>query len=441
MRTVITSCLLAVGIQAQVPDGAIVASSYAANIGSGSGGLFVSDPRVPGPSTPITGLPIELRGPHLSGPMGARSIGVRQSNGVLLVGEIAPPGHSVDVHEVTVAGMLATGSSPTHIGTASGSGPGSVTQIAMLPNGDALISVSGLADTPPLSGAAIGILRHDGNVFPLTALAGITGDADAVAANRAGTVGFAAVANGPNSDIYSFSLPPAGAPSLLASLPGVTSLSVTANGDLVAATSQSGGEVVRLDSVNGNILSSGWTGPFPVSIQIERPTDRAIYLLHGPSMSGTELGWIDGGGGTFALTGTITGTPSGVDVFDNPRIYGSPSSGNAEHRWQLDPTVGSLPRAGNATFALKMTSTDSNAAGGLIGSPNRDSWSFFGVEILLDANVLIPFGYVPSNGVVPFPIPPGTPIGMTLYFQSYYLDTGLPIGAGASNGLQVTIMP
>ena len=445
MRYAIPPLVLSAALHAQIPDGALVACSFdpgPATAISGPGGLFVADAWVPGPLTALTGLGTDLTGPDPLGPMGARSVAIRQDDGALLVGEIAPAGHTVDLHEIRVIGGTVVSNLVRTVGVAAPGGAGAIPQVSVLPSGDALVCVSGLMPTAPLFGATIAIVTRGGAVQPLSVAGSTVVTVTAVTADPSGAVGYAAISSGgAGTEIHSFALPGGGATSLIASIDGVRALAVDSDGMLLATSSWAAGEIVRVDPGSGAVSSVAWVGPMPSAVQFDRASGRILYGLDGVGPSGAELGWIDQGGGTNVLSAAITGSLSGIDVYGNPRIYGAPTPGDVEQRWVLDPSAGGVPRLGDSSFTLRMTSTASTVVSTLIASPRPSQWSYMGVEVLLDPTWLIPFGEVSSTGVVPLPIPIQSTLGMSLCFQGFYLDAGAPAGVGASDGIRVTVMP
>jgi len=425
---------------AQVPDGSYVVSTFGWPTRPG-GGVWIVDPRTPGPPTAVTGLGTDLLGvPGTT--QGANCIEVRPDDRALLVGEIAnTAGAQIELHEIFISGSAAVVDNKIPIGVLARP-RGGVNSVALLPNGDALIAVDGLQSTPPLNGAQAAIVQRNGTVIPVPLTGTITGIASGITADRTGTTGYIAIlpSGSPISNIYSFALPRGGAATQVGTLRGGNALAVDGAGRLLS-TSISPVAIVSLDPATGVQTVVGSTGTNPNGVNLEAATDSAVYVLNGLGSNGLEVGWIDQNGVAQGLTNQLTGVGSGIAVLDDPRTYGASTPGTFDYGWQAAPSLGGLPRVGNAGFGLHvMATTGGSPAGFLLAATRGGSSTVFGVNLLLNQAAIIPLQPVPPNGMVPVPIPAHAPVGLDLFFQSFHLDTGAPLGLAASDGLRLTLL-
>ncbi len=428
----------------QIPDGAIVVSTFQDSFGpiSGSGGLFLVDPRVPGPPVTVSGLGTDLTGPSPFGDaQGANSVAVRD-DGTLLVGERGPfVTPSIDLHEILIQDGVVVSDTLRPLGAVDPFGfGGAIEDIATLPRGDAVVAVRGLMAAPPLNGAPLAIVTSAGAVQPLV-VNGLSGTfPNALAVDPSGQTGYVAMAN-PfdfSTDLYSFPLPAGGTANFIATVVGVSALAVDSSGQLVASLLQSG--VHAIDVATGAVTAIAAPGVTNSAVAVERATDRPVYALAGDSSAGREVGWIDATLTPRILTNALTGIASDLTVMPCPRRYGNSTPGNVEYRWDVAPGVGGLPRLGNTNFGVRLRAIGGQPAGCVLASAGPVSQSVFGVDLLVDPATAFGIGMVPPSGVMHLPIPSTSTVGLSLCLQSFHLDSGAPQGVAASDGLRITVL-
>ncbi len=427
-------------LAAQIPDGSFVVSSFdngPLDAPFSSGGLFVVDPLVPGPPVAVTGLPLSLTGPHASDSQGARCVSVRQDDRILMVGEVVPAGQTLHVHEVALSALQLVGDSAFPVGVAGAAGAEVVDVESVAGGLGTLFCTNGLA-----TGPSLGMLGVDGTVTALD-LSGLdSGPYRAVAVDETNLIGFVAIdtASGTSTNVYSFPLENPTAGAFVASVFGMRSLAADVDGNLIAGSTLGGGQIFSIDPVSGVASFVAFTGPTPTAVNVRRATNQPIYALDGSGPNGAEVAWLDSGGGATVLTAGIPGSVSGIDLIDNPRIYGAPTPGAVTYRWQHAGSPDGLPRRGNGWFTIELDSDAPGTTGALIASPSPGDMDFMGVRVLLDPTALIPVAFVPGAGTISLPVSNNVPIGLALCFQTFHPDAGSPTIA-ASDGIRITVMP
>ncbi len=444
IRLVVGIALLHATPAAQVPDGYCVVSTLESLAPAAApGGLFLVDPRVPGAPIPVTGLGTDLTGLGL-GVSGANCVTIRQDDGVLLVGEVAAGGTAIDLHEIVLSGASVVSDTTTFIGTARGFIGGGIQQIAILPDGNALIGVGGLVAGPPMNGALIGIVdRVSGAVTPIPLPPALGAYLNALTVDRTGTTAYAFLSPSETSASGTVVAIPLAAPASatpVAPLLGASALAVDGGGQVLASVAFPSPAIESIDPATGIITPVASVPMNPNGMALEAATDLPVYVLNTVS-SGPGVYWVDAAGTSILLTAGITGAGSGIDVRANPRTYGAGTPGLATYGWQTAPNPGGLPQVGNAAFSITVTSTSGSAAGVAFASFAPASFPLLGTTALIDPVGSFFVGAVPPGGTVPVPIRnDATLIGVTTYFQSFHLDAGAPFGLAASPGLLATIL-
>jgi len=443
MRAHLAPLVLASVVGAQVPDGSYVVSAFGETSRPG-GGVFIVDPRTPGPPTVVTGLGQDLLGvPGQT--QGANCVAVRPDDGALLVGEIASSPTEIELHEIRLAGSNAVVDNKIRVGTlAQGVSGNGLHAIALLTNGDALIGVHGLVNGPPLYGAKVAIVRRNGTVVGVPLTGTISGVANGIAVDRTETTGYVAILppSRSYSTIYAFPLPAGGLATQLGTVVGAGAALAVDSAGRIVSTSFSPRGIVALDPTTGTLSLVGSTGSTPNGANLEAATDFAVYVLNGFHSPGLEVGWIDAGGTAHALTNALTGVGSGIAVLHDPRTYGVTTPGTFLYQWQVAPNPGGLPRVGNASFALQLTASGGGSAVGfLLAAVGSGDIPVLGFRLLLAPTSLVSLGPVPASGTIPMPVPSVAPIGVPVFFQTLHVDAGAPLGLAASNGLRLTLLP
>ncbi len=429
---------------AQVPDGHFVVSAHEhVSLSAGPGGLFLVDPRIPGAPVPVAGLGADLTGLGIAG-AGANCVAIRRQDGALLAGERGLITKAIHLHEILLAGTSAASDVKVFVGTVADPFGGGIHQVAVLPDGNALIAVGGLAATAPLNGALLGVVDFAaGTVSPLALPPGLGSHATALAVDRAGATAYAYVAPteaSPFGDLYAVPLAsPASATKLASALQDVSGLAVDGKGRVLAAASFPSPAIHAVDPLTGSIAKLA--SPADVNgLGLEAATDQAVYV-HNGATSPPGVYRLDAMGTSHLLTTGVTGVASGVDVRANPRTYGDGTAGLATYDWQVAPNPGGLPRVGSASFTLTVSSTSGSAAGVAYASFNPASFPFLGTTALIDPVGSFAAGNVPADGTVPVPIPADPAlVGVATYFHSFHLDAGAPFGLASSPGLLAVVL-
>lgn len=438
MRTLLLAALCATVAsalpRAQVPDGAFVVSSFDEPGTTSPGGLFVVDPRVPGPPLAVQGLGPELTGNGVSR-SGANCIAVRPDDNVILVGTIGMAGTTIELHEIALAGSLAVTIRTTTIGTVSmgASFGGGIKQIAMMPNGDALFCVSGLDQQLPLNGDSIGrFSASTGTVSRVSAPSSVA-DLNALAFDRdSSTIYVASQPFGsPATTILAVPLA-GGSATVVGSTNGGGGLAVASDGSVLLGGYRG---IERFDPATGTSVPVGAPPSIINGLSIEAATDNPIFVLNGIQNAGVY--WMDATGSAHLLTAAITGVGSGIAALDNPRTFGTDTRGNSTFRWETTPNAGGLPRITNAQFGLQIVASGGDATGAVLFGQVRTSLTFLGFELLVQPLLSFPLA---ADGSVPLPLSATTPVGLSLVMQSVHLDPGAPQGIAASDGVRMTTM-
>lgn len=434
----------------QVPLGSyVVSSTWVGPLGAGPGGLFLVDPRVPGPPVALTGLPAELIGQATQASLGASAIAIRMADGALVAGAVTTLGNPVELHTIELAGAAVINHVRTPIGVAGNGNNAGIVELDLLPNGDALIAVQSLQNTPPLQGEMLAIVSRTGVVTPVPTPILQAPYPLALAVDPTGSTAYLVV--GPLQPhavhLYAVPLPAGGTAQLIGTLApglaGIYGLAFAPNGDLLASTPT---ELYRID------LTAGTAAPIanlPVggsaSLAIEGATSNRVVIGNTFAPAGTAVHVMTPNNAATLLTTGITGVLSDVAVHANPHTFGSATSGDARYDWQVAPAPGGLPRAGNGGFGLQTTAELLSPSGTLqpgfvFGALSPGSVVLTGATVLVDPATALLLGLAPSQAPLPLALPGTAPIGLRIYAQSFHLDPGAPGGVSATPGQRFEIM-
>jgi hypothetical protein len=443
MRRLAVALLLACSPStAQVPDGWYIVSS-AQWVGDfqprAPGGLFLVHPRSSAPPIPVQGLGTELTGsgtPFLSG---ANAVAIRPDDRTLYVGEAGRAPATIELHEITLQGANATTVRKTAVGVPD---PlefyGGISQIAVLANGDAVFSVNGLANGPPLFGWPLGHFdRATDAVRPLTYTRSnggivISPHAESLVIDEPRGVVYAVV-----TPLFGFSgqlleIPFTGGDArFLTVLAGATGMARNGAGNIVSAKQY---DVIEIDPQSGAwtriaTMPTGITG-----LSVEAATDRPVFLVDTPLQA--EVHRVTAAGATERVTSGITGSATGIAVAHDPATYGTATPGVSTFHWQVAPNPGGLPFAGNAQFGLRVTASGGDASGLVLFGAAPLSLRL-GFELLVQPLFSLP---LPRSGALALPLAPSLPVGASVYVQSLHLDPGVVGGIASSEGGRITVL-
>jgi hypothetical protein len=436
LRGALIAGITTVAIPSQVPDGDYAVTAYnSAVVPSGQGGIWVIDPRVPGPPQAITGLAPDLTGVGRPG-TGAFSVAVRQSDGALYVGEAAASGDDLDLHVITLDGLAVATDTRIKIGSIPPNYGGTIDTIDVLPSGDLLIAVA-MPDQPPFNGSPLGVVSTTNQTVTPIPVSRPPGAGVTAMATDGQTVYLVVCEclTPPLFPYFIYTVPiTGGIPQLFLPTTATGGIAVHRDGNIYVSTRP----VQRIDPVTKQVTVVGDPPGSPVGLDIERTTDDLVFPLNGLSASGRGVYRMSLSGESVRLATIPSGIPTSIAVRHDPWTYGLDTPAQSNYRWRTEPNPGGLPRIGNAQFGLHLDATPSgNAAGALLAASASGSTQVAGVELLLGGTIIFA-GNVPASGDVPLPLPVAPAlVGVTVYLQSFHLDPG---GLAASNGVRMTVL-
>ncbi|MCA8957011.1 MAG: hypothetical protein KDC87_13115 [Planctomycetes bacterium] len=438
------ACCIAAPVAAQVPDGWAVISYVGTGMANiPNGGLTLLHPRTKS-SAQVTGLPIDLTGGANDGiRRGAGSVYV-DAEGDLWVGEVGPPGTSIELFRLRLSGNAATVVSKTTVGSVAPSSLAAdwlgITGISVLRDGDVLFSVAGLQNSAPLNGARLARLsRTNGTVTPIPT-AGVQGDIVASVASRDGKFAYLhAVTNyGGRNPIVEVPLAGGTARTIFGAWV-VHSMFVDAQGFLLITNST---YVLEIDP-NTNAFR-GLGGVF-------NATTRGVVAAFG---TGNPLVFASdttssSGGYWFTDRRTLQHTMinyAGGDTVTDMAIrqavqpYGTSTSGNRDYAVSRAFTATGLPLTGNGAFSFAVDSTVPQTAGFLTLCAAQASTRLLGVDVHVDLSRVVALVPVLSNTPLTLPIPGSVPAPTAVFLQAFFDDIGAPQRIGASEGLRIGVV-
>jgi len=458
---------LALAVRAQLPEGWAVTSNFASHDAPsfgwlphpGDGGLSMFHPTQPSTRCAITGLAQDLTGTAQPVDMGASAVAVRASDGALVVGEHVPPNGDLDVHVITLVGAAVAGDIKYYLGAAGPAGA-QVAQLALLPNEDVLVGVSGVV-AGPMANRWLGVLDTSTGIVTPVPLTPPAGGLNAMTADDAGTTAyFAAITNavGPGafaSQIWSVPIASGGAPTLLLSTnDAVLNLAYRAPGDaggnpeLVVASLGDAGlpNLLRLDLVGGGAapivtgLTEGFNG-----VDFDPLTGDLLAARDDPYTGTGEVYRVRfDGSSTLLWSSAIDGAfgePSGLAIRPPATRYGIDTPGASTYGWAIAPNPGGLPLLGNAAFTLTVTQSPGTSPGFVFTSLAPASFVAFGVLVLIDLGQQVGSAVAAPPNTVPLPIPAMASLaGLDLYLQGVFADPLTTPNYAASDGLRLTLI-
>ncbi|HKB16649.1 MAG TPA: hypothetical protein VKF62_11325, partial [Planctomycetota bacterium] len=246
-----------------------------------------------------------------------------------------------------------------------------------------------------------------------------------------------------------YSVPVAGgAPALVATLPSaVSGLDFRSGSLLLAACNTVAPYLFEIDlaTTPATVTPVTTTTGAIQAIDVETATGNNAIAAARTGTPANAVHWMTpAGAATFLTSGPAGGwgIAGGIAIDPNPEEYGAATPGTFSYSWTLDPNPGGLPTIGNAAFGLTVDTTGSSAAGlyaASLGAATLPNFGGFGFTLLLDpAQVLF---LLPHGGAIPLPIPNVPALaGARVFFQSFHLDAGAPLGIAATRGLEASVI-
>ncbi len=414
------SALFANPAVGQIPDGHLAVAARPAQM---PGGIWIFDPREPGPGLAISGLEPDLTTAG-GGGGGANALLVRDDDGALVVGEWGRNGASLDVHVITLSGSRVVVDRRISLGVGAplGAAP-AVADMDWLPNGDVVVATRNL---PPsaLGGTPLAIVSLTTGVVtpiplnpPPSLLVGSVVYDAASASVLYGTV----IGSGPA--IYRVALT-GGTPQQVYPLVA-EDMVLHPDGSLYVAA----GSIVRVEQPSG-----AWRVVVPNLQTFHLTVERATGALQFTSASGVH--WAPSSGGVRNLASLSGVTPTDIALRSDPRVYGVPSPAAKTVRWQ--PALNGVPRLGTTMHLEVAVSPAGGAAGVVLAALAPAAIPVLGGTLLLDPATVVPLTTMPAAGRVALPIPQAPAlVARSVYLQSIHPD---PAGVAASDGLALTFL-
>ncbi len=445
--------LFAASLAAQVPDGYLVFGSFQG--AAGQNGLFFAHPRDPLSAwIPVTNLPPALAYDPL-GRRGAACV-VRRSDGMLLVGERAPAGTSVDVHLLRLRGADVTFAQLFSVGTSFN--VGEIPQLALLPDGRVVVAATDLAGGPlaqyqtaQYHGEGVGILDPDsGGVvpIPIANLNQFPGVINGMAVSPDGaTVYIGNYVSTVSGDLWA--VPISGGTAVpIATLPsGASNVSVDRDGTVLVTTLNGPPNLFRVAPQPPYAVTPVATTTGPLNaIAVEPTTGNYLLATANAGVPPRSLAWMtpDGSQENVLLSPNLA-TIAGLDVNPDPESYGAATPGLSDYGWRLRPNPGGLPAAGNMGFSLTMDAAAGEPLFAFLFVSLRPAAGlrFLGLDIHVDFTQLVVDAFqVTLGGPATFPLPiPADPSlrGVAVYGQVLLQEAGSQ-QAAASPGVEITVL-
>jgi hypothetical protein len=446
--------LLAVPVAAQVPDGWIVWGSFmGVNMTLGENGIWFSHPR-DGlvPSIRVTGLPPAL-GYDPAGRRGSACISYRSSDGMLIAGERAPAGTSVDLHVMRLQGSAVVFDQLFSVGTSAS--VGEIPQAALLPDGRIVVAATDLRPGGPLSQfqtlqynwEGVGIVDTiSGSVTPIAIsnLSAFPGVINGLAVTPDGQdVYITNYISGTLGDLWRVPIT-GGTATLVATVTaGASNVAIDNDGTVLVTTLAGPPNLFRYNPGNGTVTPiTTVSGPLN-AVAVERVSGEYALATANAGLPSRSLIRMDAAGVETVLLTPNQQTISGVDFNPNPEAYGASTPGAVDYFWKLAPNPGGLPLLGNAGFSLTLAGTASTIANAItaISFERTAPTPLFGLTSHVDlALAAVQFTVMVNEMTVPLPLPNNPAfLGVALFVQTFLSELPTELLA-ASPGVSLTLM-
>lgn len=431
---------------AQVPPGWLLVSAQSE---TQNGGLYLLRPRDfglppigPSGSLWVQGLPPDLIGQNDGQLRGASGVEIQQDTGLVLVGEAGPAGTTIEVRWLQLA--VGGGSAQATVLTQATLGvvvaaAGGVDDTALLPNGDLVLCVNGLAALPPLSGERLARFSpFSGAVTPIVTDA------------PAGTI--ESVAVDPTGTTLYFHVRPPGSPTqgqlLRCPVGGGATTALRNISHFAAMTTDDRGHLhavgstfsFELEPITGATVTVQLFNLSTKGVAIERATQTPLYLIGDPFSATGPVGGVFLGGPGASIPGFVTTRGTGIAVRHSPQPYGAETGSAVSFTWGR-PASPSLPLPGNLGFAVQVDASDGGAHPGLLfASAQPAALQAAGVDVWIDLGAAALLGVATSGQPFALPIPATLPPGTIAYLQAAFADATLPGGLAATDGLRLGVV-
>lgn len=429
---------------AQVPDGSFVFGTFG-SASIGVRGLFYSHPRNQNQITPIQNLQGDLTR------TGSSCVVYRESDGMILAGERAPIGGSVDLHMIKLSGDSVLFDASFSLGQG-GSCCGEIPQMSLLPDGRVVVAVTDI-DSGPLKNIlttsygwqGVGIVdTTSGLITPINVTNGniITAVFNGMTVHPDFSKVYLCTWNSSTQgDVWE--VPIQGGPATLtATLPaGCSNMSFGSDGLLYVTCLNSQAPLYSVDVNTGVVTNIPQANGQLNAISQEKVTGEFGMVSASSGVPGRSVFWMERNGTAHLLSTPGLATPSGISAVPNPREVGEASPGNASYTWRV-PHPGGLPTLGNSSFSILVEGTGAIQPGWMVASLGvaETPTSFLGADIYLELSQILFSAPVPAPPVLmPIGIPsdPGL-LGFSIYFQSVHTDGAFALAA--TSPLKVTII-
>lgn len=385
----------------------------------------------------------------------AACVAYRSSDGMLIAGERAPAGTSVDLHMIRLQGNAVLHDFLFSTGTSASAGE--IPQCAPMSDGRVVVAATDLQPGGPLAQfqtlqynwEGIGIVDPNSGAVTPIAIANLNqfpGVINGLALSKdEQTVYVTNWISSSQGDLWA--VPIGGGTAVqVATLPSPGSNVGVDNDGTVLITALNGPpNLFRFDpstSLTTPIVTT--TGPLN-AVTVEHATGNYVLATANSGLPVRSLVWMTPGGVETVLLQPNMATISAIGVNDNPEAYGTGTAGQASQPWQVAPNPGGLPLVGNQGFSLTLTA-DSNvpSLAFLVLSPSRPAApvNLLGVDVhigLANASMSF-FQFTTTSHTLPMPIPnlPAL-IGISVFAQTLHLEVTSQL-LGASPGLQFTVL-
>ncbi len=417
-------CATSAAATAQVPEGWAITSSL------GVESLAVVSPRLDQAPIPLTNIPDEIK-LTINVSEGANAIALN-ADGVVVVGNFAIRDQdAVVLYTLQLNGLDIAGFQRFEIGR-SFRDRGGILAIEAMPDGRFLFCVNQIYTSPVIGSSRFGVLDPvAGTVTPINSA---VSNPNALAVSQDGSemyvgtfdlVGGGAVFRGPASG---------GALTLLGATPDpVTGIDVDNNGDLVISMLNATDGLARMDLATGTFAPVVGTPRNLASVTVERATGNIIYCGTDGLLQSRFVHLL-ANGVTTTLGSFTNPLPSGIDLQNSARGYGTATPGSNTYTWVTRDTPGGIPLLGNSNFSLTLDASPGTAQLSLlVVSETRASTSLFGVQLLVDPATLITLPMASSSQTtVAIPIPNDPSLaGVVFHGQSLHLEASGSLAASA----------
>lgn len=438
---------------AQVPDGWIVWGSFQGS--TGQNGIYFSHPRDPNaPFVPVTGLAPALAFDP-AGRRGAACVTYSSRDELLIAGERAPAGTSVDLHVMRLNGAAVVLDRLFSVGTSAN--VGEIPQCSVLSDGRIVVGATDLAAGGPLAQfqtlqynwQGLGIVDPEsGGVtpIPVSNLNQFPGVVNGLAVSLdEQTVYVGNYVSATSGDLWAVPIG-GGTATQVATLPaGASNVAVDNDGTVLVATLNGPPNLFRYDPVGHTTTPLATTSGPLNAVVVERVTGNYIVATANAGAPARSLYWIEPNGTEHLLLSPNSATIAAVGINPNPEAFGAGTPGSTGYRWQLAPNPGGMPFVGNANFGLTLASDQAvpTLVLPMLGVQRLATpVAVLGIDLLVDPATAVTSITAMPLATLSLPLPiPNDPmlVGFALFAQTLHLELTTNQLA-ASPGVHFTVL-